>query len=75
MIIYGEEGMIHKEIIGDWIQITLEIDNDHVQSDITFLVYENGINYLSIGVRIILLSAIWTIWMKAYDYIIKITLK
>ena len=45
-------------------------DNDHVQSDIMFLVHENGVNYLNIGVKVILVNVIWTIWKNIMDYII-----
>ena len=42
MIIYGEGELIHCQIIGGEIGIIQEKDNDHVQSDIMFLVHENG---------------------------------
>jgi hypothetical protein len=45
MIIYGDEGMIINLIIGDMICIIIKRDSDHVQPDIMYLAFENGVNY------------------------------
>lgn len=56
MIIYGDDQVM---LIMDGIMEMLgQKDSDHVQSYIMCLVYENGISYLNIGVKVIQLNVI-----------------
>jgi hypothetical protein len=46
MIDYGDELMIQTKIIDEHIQTTMEIDNDHAQSDGMCQVFEKLTNLL-----------------------------
>ena len=42
MIEYGDEKMIHHQIIDERIKVILQKDSDHVLNDGMYLVHENG---------------------------------
>lgn len=53
---YGDEKTILKVITGDQMiyQLQQRIDSDHVLHDGMYLVHENGVNYLNIGVGVVM---------------------